>query len=147
LQEKDDRMTSDGFALASVVILLLPMVYFFMTSPTFLLVTLDNPSVTLVLRALFNAYFLMISIFGGIGTLAFIVAGRPVVTIGMGMIAALAIWARGWFLHEIDTQVSAYRAGDGNALHRLRRVHLGGMAYNAVLLAAIAGSYALVRAV
>ena len=139
-------MTPDGIALAAIVILLLPMVYFFMTSPTFLLVTLDNPSVTLVLRALFNGYFLMISIAGVIGTLAFIVAGRPVVAIGMGLIAAFAIRARGWFLHEIDTQLSAHRAGDATALRRLRRVHLGGMAYNAVLLAVIAGSYALVRA-
>ena len=36
-------MTSDGIALAAIVILIFPMGYFFLASPAFLLVKLDIP--------------------------------------------------------------------------------------------------------
>ena len=133
-------MTRDGFALAATVILLLPMLYFAMTSPTFLLVKLDIPQVTRLLRGLFNVYFLIVSIAGVIGTVAFAVDGRPVVAIAFGLIAAFAVWARRWFLRQMDAQLSARDAGDADAVRRLRRLHWGGMACNAVQLVAIMAS-------
>ena len=62
-------MTSDGIALAAIVILLFPMGYFFLAAPAFLLVKLDIPQVTQLLRGMFNAHFLMTSIAGVIGTM------------------------------------------------------------------------------
>ena len=70
-------MTPDGFALAAFILLLFAMLYFQMTSPTFLLVKLDVPPVTRLLRGMFNAYFLVLTVSGVIGTLAFAAAGRP----------------------------------------------------------------------
>jgi hypothetical protein len=133
-------MTRDGFASAATVILLLPMLYFAMTSLAFLLVKLDIPPVTQLLRGLFNAHFLVVSIAGVIGSVAFAVAGRLVVATAIGLIAAFAVWARGWFLRQMDAQLSARDAGDTDAVRRLRRLHWGGMLCNAVQLVAIVAS-------
>ena len=133
-------MTSDAVALTATIILLFPMGFFLLSSPAFLLVKLDIPEVTQLLRGLFNAYFLMMSIAGVIGTVTYAVAGRPVFAIGIGLIAAFAVWARGWFLRQMDAQLRARDAGDSDAVRRLRRLHWGGMLSNAVQLAAIVGS-------
>jgi hypothetical protein len=63
---------SDAVALAAIVILLFPMGYFFLASPAFLLVKLDIPEVSRLLRGMFNVHFLMLSIAGVIGTIAFV---------------------------------------------------------------------------
>jgi hypothetical protein len=133
-------MTSDGFALAATVLLLFSMLYFQMTSPTFLLVKLDIPTVTWLMRGHFSGHFLVLSIAGVIGTVAFLVAGRPVVAIGIGLIAALAVWARRWFLRHMDAQLKARDAGDADAVRRLRRLHWGGMLCNAIPLVTVVAS-------
>jgi hypothetical protein len=133
-------MTPDGFALAATIILLFVMLYFQMTSPTFLLVKLNIPTVTRLLRGHFSGYFLVLSIAGVIGTVAFLVAGRPVMAIGIGLIAAFAVWARGWFLRRMDAELNARDAGDADAVRRLRRLHWGGMLCNAIPLVAIVAS-------
>jgi hypothetical protein len=139
-------MTSDGIALAAIVILLFPMGYFFLASPAFLLVKLDIAEVTTLLRGMFNAHFLMTSIAAVIGTMVFALTGRPAFAIGVGLIAAFAFWARGWFLRQWDAQLSARDAGDAAAVRRLRRLHWGGMLCNAMLLFAIVGSIPYVSA-
>jgi hypothetical protein len=139
-------MTSDGIALAAIVILLFPMGYFFLASPAFLLVKLDIPQVTQLLRGMFSAHFLMTSIAGVIGTVVFAVTGRLAFAIGIGVIAAVAFWGRGWFLRQWDDQLTARDAGDAEAVRRLRRLHWGGMLFNAVQLAAIVGSIPYVSA-
>ena len=133
-------MTSDGIALAAIVILLFPIGYFFLAAPAFLLVKLDIPQVTQLLRGMFNAHFLMTGIAGFIGTVTFALTGRLAFAIGVALIAAFAVWARGWFLRQWDAQLSARDAGDAAAVRRLRRLHLGGMLTNAILLFAIVGS-------
>ena len=133
-------MTPNGIALAAVVILLFPMGYFLLAAPAFLLVKLDIPPVTQLLRGMFNAHFLMVSIAGVIGTLAFAVAGRLAFAIAVALIAAFAVWARGWFLRQWDVQLSARDAGDACAVRRLRRLHWAGMLCNAIVLVAVVGS-------
>ena len=139
-------MTSDGIALAAIVILLFPMGYFFLASPAFLLVKLDIAEVTQLLRGMFNIHFLMTGVAGGIGTVTFALTGRPIFAIAVALIAAFAVWARGWFLRQWDAQLSARDAGDATAVRRLRRLHLGGMLCNAILLFAIVGSIPYVSA-
>ena len=95
---------------------------------------------------MFNAHFLMTSIAGGIGTVIFAMTGRPVFAVGVGLITAFAVWARGWFLRQWDIQLSARDAGDADAVRRLRRLHWGGMLSNAVQLVAIVCQHSLCRA-
>lgn len=133
-------MTSDVFAMAAFIMLLFPMGYFFMTSLAFLLVDLSIQPVSRLLRGLFNIHFLMVSIAGVIGTIAFAVSGRPVYALGIGLVAAFAVWARGWFLRHMDAELGARDPGDADAVRRLRRLHWGGMACNAVQLVAVVAS-------
>jgi hypothetical protein len=133
-------------ALAAIVILIFPMGYFFLASPAFLLVKLDIPPVTQLLRGMFNAHFLMMRIAAIIGTVTFALTGRPVFAIAVALIAAFAVWARGWFLRQWDIQLSARDAGDAAAVRRLRRLHWGGMLANAILLFAIVVSIPYVAA-
>jgi len=133
-------MSPDAVALFATVILLLPMGYFLLAAPAFLLVKLDIPPVAQLLRGMFNAYFLTLTIASVIGTVAFAVAGRPALVIGIGLIAAFAVWARGWFLRQMDAQLSARDACDADAVRRLRRLHWGGMLCNAIQLVAMVAS-------
>ena len=130
----------DSVVLFAMVILLVPMGYFLLAAPAFLLVKLDIRPVAQLLRAMFSGYFLTVTIAGAIGTLAFAIEGRLVVALGVGLIAAFAVWARRWFLQQMDAQLSARDAGDADAVRRLRRLHWGGMLCNAVQLVVIVGS-------
>src|SRR6267378_7072307 len=87
-ERKGVRMMPDNVALFATIILLLPMIYFLLAAPAFLLVRLDVPPVALLLRAMFNGYFLTLAIAGVIGTIAVAVAGRLVLAIGIGLIAS-----------------------------------------------------------
>lgn len=130
-------MTPDAVAVAVMIILLFPMGYFTLASPAFLLVKLDIRPVALLLRGMFNAHFLVMRVAGIVATLALLLDDRPLAAIGVGLLAALAIGGRSWFLQQMDEQLSASEAGDASAAGRLRRLHWSGMLANAVLLAAL----------
>jgi hypothetical protein len=139
-EKKGARMMPDPVLLFATVIVLLPMGYCLLAAPAFLLVRLDIPPVTQLLRGLFNVYFLLLAIAGVIGMVAFAVEGRLVGAVGLGLIAAFAVLTRRWFLRRMDADLDARDAGDPDAVRRLRRLHWGGMLYNAVELVAIVGS-------
>lgn len=63
-------MMPDNVALFATIILLLPMFYFLLAAPAFLLVKLDIAPVAKLLRAMFNGYFLTLASAAAIGTLA-----------------------------------------------------------------------------
>jgi hypothetical protein len=127
----------DNFALFATIILLLPMFYFLLAAPAFLLVRLDVPAIAELLRAMFSGYFLALAIAGLIGTLAVAVEGRLVLALAIGSIAVLAESSRRWFLRRMDARLSDRDAGDADAVRGLRRLHWGGMLSNAVQLAAV----------
>jgi hypothetical protein len=133
-------MTPDPLAVAAMIILLFPLGYFTLASPAFLLVKLDIRPVAQLLRGMFNAHFLVMSVAGMLGTLAFLLAGQLVFAAVVGLVAALAIGGRRRFMQRMDDQLSASDAGDTEAPRRLRRLHWSGMLCNAVLLAALLAS-------
>ncbi|AWM08887.1 hypothetical protein [Bradyrhizobium symbiodeficiens] len=130
-------MTPDAVAVAVMIILLFPMGYFTLASPAFLLVRLDIQPVAQLLRGMFNAHFLVMRVAAFIGTAALLLDGRLLAALGVGLLAALAIWGRRWFMRRVDEQLSARDAGDADAPRRLRRLHWSGMLANAVLLVAL----------
>jgi hypothetical protein len=127
----------DNFALFATIILLLPMFYFLLAAPSFLLVRLDIPQVAQLLRAMFSGYFLTVAIAAAVGMVAVAVEGRLVLAICIGLIAAFADLSRRWFLRRMDARISDRDAGDSDAVRGLRRLHWGGMLSNAVQLAVI----------
>jgi hypothetical protein len=129
----------DNFALFATIILLLPMFYFLLAAPSFLLVKLDIPQVAQLLRAMFSGYFLTVAIAAAVGMVAVAVEGRLVLAICIGLIAAFADLSRRWFLRRMDARISDRDAGDADAdaVRGLRRLHWGGMLSNAIQLAVI----------
>jgi hypothetical protein len=125
----------DNVALFATVILLLPMGYFLLAAPAFLLVRLDIPSVAMLLRIMFNGYFLTLVTTGAIGTIAVAAEGRLALAIGIGLVTAFAASSRRWFLRQMDDRLKD--AGDAEAARGLRRLHWGGMLSNAIQLAVI----------
>lgn len=105
-------MTPDPVAVAAMIVLLFPMGYFTLASPAFLLVKLDIRPVALLLRGMFNAHFLVMGVAGIIGTVAFLLAGQLVFAAAVGLLAALAIRGRRWFMQRMDDQLRAGDAGD-----------------------------------
>lgn len=137
-------MPPDAVALYASVILFLPMVCFFLASPTFLLVGLEVPEVTQLLRAIFNGYFMAIGIAGIIAMVMFAVSGRPVFSAGAISITAFALTARHWLLQHIDAELQAREAGVAGSVRQLRLLHVKGMLINAVQLAVVMASIPLV---
>ena len=127
----------DNVALFATIIVVLPMFYFLLAAPAFLLVKLDIPQVAQLLRAMFSGYFLTLAYAGAIGAIAVALAGRLVLALGIGLIAALAASSRRWFLTQMDSRLSDRDAGDADAVRRLRRLHWGGMLSNAIQLAVV----------
>jgi len=133
-------MPPDALALYAAVILLLPMVGFFLSSPTFLLVGLEVPEVTQLLRGLFNGYFLIMGLTGVVSAVGFVVAGRPAFAVGAVAVAIFATVARRWFLQRIDVELQARAAGTATAVPRLRALHVKGMLANAAQLVVVVAS-------
>ena len=137
-------MPPDALALYAAVILLMPMACFFLSSPTFLLVGLDQPEVTQLLRGIFNGYFLAIGIAGAIAMALFAVSGRPAFSIGAIGIAAFSVAVRRWILQRMDAELQARDTGTFTAVRQLRVLHVKGMLINAVQLTAVVASVPLV---
>jgi hypothetical protein len=138
--KKGVRTMPDNVALFAAIILLLPMFYFLLAAPAFLLVRLDVRPVALLLRAMFNGYFLTLAVAAAIGTLAVAATGRLGLALAIGLIAALTAMSRRWFLQQMDARLSERDAGDAEAARRLRRLHWGGMLSNAIQLAVVVAS-------
>lgn len=133
-------MTPDGLALAALILLLFNMLYFQITSPTFLLVSLEVPTVTTMLRGQFWYHFSVLSVTTALATLAFVLSGRPLVAAGIAAIAAYAMFSRKWFRRHMDVALAARDGGDRQAVRRLRRLHWAGMLSHSVALVALLGS-------
>ena len=133
-------MAPDTVVLFATIVLLLPMGYFLLAAPAFLLVKLDIRPVALLLRGMFNGYFLTLIAAGCVAALTFALARRPAPIFAVGLIAAFAFFARRWFLKRMDVEISARDASDPDAARRLRRLHWWGMLSNAVQVVAILAS-------
>ena len=137
-------MPGDALALGATVILLLPMAFFFLSAPAFLLVKLDIPDVSRLLRGLFHAYCLAVAIAGSVAMVLFAVAGRAAFAIGAIAIAAFAIAVRRWLLRRVDAELQARDAGVPTAARQLRVLHVQSMLLNAVQLAIVVACAPLV---
>jgi len=137
-------MPSDAVALIAVVILAFPMVCFLLSSPAFLLVGLDVPEVTQLLRGIMRGYFLAIGIAGTLAMVLLAVAGRPAFALGAIAIAVFALVFRRWLLQRMDAELKARDAGVATAVGRLRALHVRSMLVNAVQFAMVMASVPII---
>ncbi len=133
-------MPSDAIALIAVVLLAFPMVCFFLSSPAFLLVGLEIPEVTQLLRGIIQGYFLAMGFIGALSTVLLFSTGRPGFAAGALAIAVFAIAVRRSFLRRMDAGLQARDAGVAMAVGQLRALHLQCMLINAIQLAIVLAS-------
>jgi hypothetical protein len=134
----------DALALFAAVILLLPMGCFFLATPTFLLVKIEVPEVTQLLRAIISGYYIAIGIAGTVAMVLLVASGRAVIALGAITVAVVAVAFRKWLLRHMDAALQARDAGVANAARRLRLVHVQGMLFNAILLATVVASVPII---
>jgi len=137
-------MPPDALALYAAVILLLPMAAFMLSTPTFLLVGLDVPAVTDLLRGILSGYFRVVGVAGLVAMVLFAASGRPVFAAEAIAIAIYAIVVRGWLLERMDALLQARDAGVASAVRQLRNLHLKSMMINAIPLAVVIASVPLI---
>ncbi len=133
-------VSTEPVSLATTIIMIFPMMYFGIATLTFFLAKMTDPVATWLLRGLFNTYFRVVAVLCAISALAFLHAGKPVVSLGLAAVVMLAIYARRWFVGHMDAEIAARDAGNAEATRRLRRLHVGGIAYNLAQMAAIIAS-------
>ena len=133
-------VSTDGLSLAATIIMIFPMMYFFIATLTFFLARMTDPVATWLLRGLFNTYFHVVAVLCAIAALTFLRVGKFAIVLELATVVALAILARRWFVGGMDAAIAARDAGDASAPRRIRRFHVGGIAYNAVQMAIIIAS-------
>jgi hypothetical protein len=133
-------MVPDFVPLYAVVTVLFSLIYFALSSLSFLLVQLDVPEVSRLFRGLFNVYFWMVGFTGLVATAVFAASGRMAFTAAMLLLAATAMAVRKRVLQLIDMQQTAWQSGDTAAMRRLRIIHCGAMLANIAVLATVASS-------
>ena len=137
-------MPSDFVALLGVLILAFPMACLLLSSPTFLLVGLEVPEVSQLLRGMIQGYFLAIGIAGVVSMALEAAAGRPVFAVGAIAIAGTALVVRRWLLQRMDAELQAREAGSTAAVVQLRCLHVHTMLINAIQLAIVVACVPLV---
>lgn len=130
-------MTPHSYVLLTTILLLFPLGYLFLACPAFLLVRLSVPKVPVLLRAMFRGYFWMLLIVSPLAMLAYAVAGKLGPALAMCVIAAGAFFAHRWFMHSFNTALEARDTGDVSGVARMRRLHVGAMLVNSVVLAIV----------
>lgn len=130
-------MTPHSYVLLTTILLLFPLGYLFLACPAFLLVRLSVPKVPVLLRAMFKGYFWMLMAISPLAALAYAVASKWGPALGMCMIAGLAGTAHRWFMRSFNAALDARDAGDINGVARMRRLHVGGMLANCLVLATV----------
>lgn len=130
-------MTPHSYVLLTTILLLFPLGYLFLACPAFLLVRLSVPKVPVLLRAMFRGYFWMLLTISPLAAVAYAVAGKFGPALGMCVIAGGAFFAHRWFMRSFDSALEARDTGDVGGVMRMRRLHVGGMLVNSVVLAAV----------
>jgi len=123
--------------LVAVVIVLVCLIYFFMTSIVFLFVRLDIRDVSILFRGLLNNYLRLVGITGLAASGAFAASAHMVFAAAMLVIAATAITMRRRVIQQVDAEQSAFALGDAGAMRRLRSIHWSVMLANVVALAGV----------
>jgi len=139
-------MPTDFMALLGVLVLAFPMACLLLSSPTFLLVGLEIPEVSQLLRGMIRGYFFAIVIAGVVSMVLLTAAGRPVFAAGAIVIAGIAIVLRRWLLQRMDAELQARDAGSAAAVVQLRCLHVHTMLINAIQLAIVVACVPLVVA-
>ena len=123
--------------LATIVILLVWMGFFMLGSLPLMILRHDTPLDARFIRGLFDVYYQPVMVAAAAGTLAHVLAHRPVTAIGLMIVGLVALASRRIILGRMDRLRAAMSPTDSAAIRQFRAWHVTGMALNVAQLIAI----------
>ena len=138
-------MLANVLALVATVILMVFMGYFMLGSLPLLVLEHDTPLDSSFIRNFFNLYYKLVLPTSIAAAVAYAVARHPFFSAGMAGLAVVLFLARRVVLTGMDALRATMTPQDTAAIARFRRLHVWGMALNAVLLLTVAVSLTLLK--
>ena len=130
-------MLAKVLAISSTVALLVWRGFFFMGSLPLLILKHDTALDSRFIRGLFDVYFRALMATAAVGALGYALSGKPAIALVMAGLAGLAFFCRRWIVGRMDLARNAILADEPGAIGRFRRLHIGGMLFNAAQLAVL----------
>jgi len=127
-------MLTNVAALATIVILLVWMGFFALSSLPLLVLNHDTPLDARFIRRWFEVYYKVLIVASAIGILGQAVAARIVPTLAMMVVCALAFFSKRHILSGMDRLRETMTPTDVEGIRRFRQLHIAGMASNVVQL-------------
>lgn len=121
-------------AFVATVALLVWMGLFMMSSLPLLILKHDTPLDSRFIRGLFNLYYVALTATAAVGALSYALADRHTMALSLVGVTALGFAGQRWFVRRMDVVRSTMTSDDAAAIRRFRRLHVGGMLVNVVLL-------------
>ncbi|MBI2770806.1 MAG: hypothetical protein HYX47_14360 [Burkholderiales bacterium] len=127
-----------SLALLATVGLLISMGFFMLGSLPLLILKHDTPLDARFIRGLFHYYYRAVLVTSTAATIAYAFAKRPAFSLGMCVVAVLALIAHRLVIGRMDALRGTMTPEDAVGIHSFRRWHVGGMAFNVLQLATVA---------
>jgi hypothetical protein len=124
-------------ALVSTVLLLMCLLISVLSSTPLLILKHDVPMDSRVIRQVFHYCYRLVAVVATVASVGYAFAGRPLLSLGLGCVAILAIAMHHWLLARMDALRTTMHGEDTAAIGRFRKLHVAGIALNATQLIAL----------
>ncbi len=128
-------MLIHALALVSTVLLLISLGFSVLGTTPLLVLKHNLPMDSRVVRQVFHYCYRLIAVVAIAASIGQALAGRPILAVGIGCIAMLAVVLHRWMLTRMDALRGTMHDGDLNAIRRFRELHVAGIVLNCTQLA------------
>jgi hypothetical protein len=130
-------MLLKAFVLISTILLLMSLGFSVLGPTPLLILKHDVAMDSRVIRQVFHYCYRLITIMATAATIAFALAGRPLLSVCLGCMAVLALVLHHVMLTRMDVLRTTMHDGDTAAISRFRKLHVTGIALNLSQLGAL----------
>jgi len=128
-------MLIHALALVSTVLLLISLGFSVLGTTPLLVLKHNLPMDSRVVRQVFHYCYRLIAVMAIAASIGQALAGRPIMAVGTGCIATLAVVLHPWMITRMDALRGTMHDGDMNAIRRFRELHFAGIVLNCTQLA------------
>lgn len=129
-------MLIQALALVSTGLLLISLGFSVLGTTPLLVLKHNLPMDSRVVRQVFHYCYRLVAVVAIAASFGHALAGRPLLSVGTGCIAILAVVLHSWMLTRMDALRGTMHDGDMNAIRRFRELHVAGIVLNCTQLAA-----------
>lgn len=127
-----------AIALVSTVLLLMSMTFFLLGTIPLLILKHKEPMDSRVVRQVFHYCYRLVTVFALAACFGQALMEHWLLSITAGVIAAAALLLHHHVLRHMDAMRNTMHTGDAAALVRFRKIHVTGIAFNALQLGSFA---------